>query len=140
MKKGIGLLWALIILILVSFMMVFIAKVSFITVKHSSQSYAIQRGELFMQSCIENSILAIEGYEKNSSNKCLEHISFKDPNKRFECNVTILKYYCTSDANCPCDNKSVIQTPFSNGYVLMKVFVNSSKDNIKLSKITLQRP
>ena len=140
MKKGIGLLWALIILVLVSFMMVFIAKVSFITVKHSSESYAIQRGELFMQSCIENTLLAIQGYERNSSSKCLENISFKDSNKRFECNVSILKYYCTSDANCPCDNKVVIQTPFSNGYVLMKIFVTSNKDNIKLTKTTLQRP
>ena len=138
MKKGIGLIWALIILLLVSFMLVFIAKVSFISTKHVSNSYAIQRAELFMQSCIENSILAIEGYDRKKNNDCLENITFFSPNKRFECRVKILRYYCYN--NCPCSNKKIIKTPFSNGYVLMNVEVNSSINNIKISKTTLQRP
>ena len=91
-----------------------------------------------MQSCIENAILAIEGYERNSANKCLEDINFTDERGRFSCNVQILRYYCYE--SCPCDNVKKIKTPFSNGYVLMKVTVISNKDHIKLSKITLQRP
>ena len=140
MKKAIGLIWALIILLLVSFMLVFIAKVAFISQKQATFSYSIQRGELFMQSCIENAVLAIEGYQRNSANKCLEDINFTDENGRFSCQVNILRYYCYKDANCPCSNTKIIQTPFSNGYVLMKVTVISNKDHIKLSKITLQRP
>ncbi len=93
-----------------------------------------------MQSCIENALLAIEGYQRNSANKCLEDINFTDENGRFNCQVNILKYYCYKNTDCPCINKKIIQTPFSNGYVLMKVTVTSSKDHIKLSKITLQRP
>ena len=139
MRKGIGLLWALMILILVSGMLVFIAKVAFISQKHMTGSYSVQRGELFMQSCIENTLLAIEGYERNSTNKCLEDINFTDEKKRFSCNVKILRYYCY-DNDCPCDNAKSIKTSFSNGYVLMKVNVMSKSDNIKLSKITLQRP
>ena len=139
MRKGIGLLWALTILILVSGMLVFIAKVAFISQKHMSMGYGIQRGELFMQSCIENSLLAIEGYERNSNNKCLENIDFKDEKGDFNCSVKILRYYCYDD-NCPCSNTKQIQTSFSNGYVLMKVSVRSDKYNIKLSKTTLQRP
>ena len=138
MRKAIGLIWALIILLLVSFMLVFIAKVSFVSQKHFTMSYGIQRGELFMQSCIENALLAIEGYQRNSTNKCLEDINFSDENGRFTCNVKILRYYCYE--NCPCSNVKKIQTPFSNGYVLMKVTVSSLQDHIKLSKITLQRP
>ncbi len=137
MKKGIGLLWALIILLLVSTMMVFIAKVAFISQKHTTISYGMQRGELFMQSCIENSILAIEGYDRKQNNDCLEHIKFNDEKKRFSCNVDVLRYYCYGD--CVCSNKKIIKTPFSNGYVLLKVLVSSKKDNVKLSKITLQR-
>ena len=140
MRKGIGLIWALIILLLVSFMLVFIAKVAFISQKQVTFSYGIQRGELFMQSCIENALLAIEGYKRNSSNKCLEHINLTDEKNRFSCNVNILRYYCYKNENCPCSNKKVIQTSFSNGYVLMKVTVISKKDHIKLSKTTLQRP
>lgn len=137
MRKGIGLLWALIILILVSTMMIFIAKVSFISQKHFSMSYGVQRGELFMQSCIENSIMAIEGYDRNNSNDCLENITFNDEKHRFSCNVKVLRYYCYG--NCVCKNKKIIKTPFSNGYVLLKVMVKSPKDNVKLSEITLQR-
>ena len=141
MKKAIGLIWALIILILISFMFVFIAKVSLISTKHLGNSYAIQKGELFMQSCIENSLLAIEGYNRKSNNDCLEHIKFFDENKRFECNVDILRYYCINKNDCPCGSLTkVIKSDFSNGYVLMKVEVNSSINNIKLSKTTLQRP
>ena len=134
MRRAIGLLWALVILVLVSTMLVFIAKVAFVSQKHMTLSYGIQRGELFMQSCIENAIMAIEGYKRD--NDCLNEINFSD--NRFKCNVKILRYYCYS--NCPCDNKVDIKTPFSDGYVLMKVNVISAKDNIKLSKITLQRP
>ena len=140
MRKAIGLIWALIILLLVSFMLVFIVKVAFISQKQMTFSYGIQKGELFMQSCTENALLAIEGYERDSSNKCLENINFTDEKGRFECKVQVLRYYCYKDENCPCDNKKIIQTPLSNGYVLMKVSVMSKKDNIKLSKITLQRP
>ena len=140
MKRGIGLIWALIILLLVSFMLVFIAKVAFISQKHIGMSYGIQRGEIFMQSCIENSILAIEGYQRNSTNKCLENINFTDERGDFSCNVKILRYYCYKDDDCPCDNKKIIQTSFSDGYVLMKVTVTSNKYHIKLSKTTLQRP
>ncbi len=137
MRKGIGLIWALIILILVSTMMVFIAKVAFFSQKHTTMSYSIQRGELFMQSCIENSILAIEGYDRKKYNDCLQNITFHDEKNRFICNVKVLRYYCYG--NCVCKNKKIIQTPFSNGYVLLKIIVTSKKDNIKLSKITLQR-
>jgi len=141
LKRGIGILWALIILILISFMFVFIAKVTFISSKHLGNSYAIQKAELFMQSCIENAILGIEGYNRESHNNCLTHIRFFDEKKRFECNVNILRYYCYS--YCPCQDKSRvvhIKTDFSDGYVLMKVDVNSSYYHVKLSKVTLQRP
>ena len=135
MKKGIGLIWALIILILLSTMMVFIAKVSFISQQHTTISYAIQRGELFMQSCIENAILAIQGYDRNKNNNCLENITFNKSN--FTCDVKVLRYYCYND--CKCSNKKIIKTPFSNGYVILKVLVKSKKYNVKLSKVTLQR-
>ena len=137
MRKGIGLLWALVILILVSTMMVFIAKVAFISQKHTTISYGIQRGELFMQSCIENALLAIQGYDRKKNNDCLENIKFSDEKNRFSCEVKVLRYYCYND--CVCESKKIIKTPFSNGYVLLKVIVSSPKDNVRLSKVTLQR-
>ena len=90
-----------------------------------------------MQSCIENAIMAIEGYDRKKNNDCLEKITFRDEKKRFICYVNVLRYYCYG--NCVCKNKKIIQTPFTNGYVLLKIIVESKKDHVKLSKITLQR-
>ncbi len=138
MRKGIGLIWAMIILLLVSFMLVFIAKVAFISSKHTQNSYSIQRAELFMQSAIENTLLAIEGYDRKG--KCLKTIHFTDENNRFEANVSILRYYVYNKCPKNCPICVPIKTSFSNGYVLLKVSVQSPEDHIKLSKITLQRP
>jgi hypothetical protein len=145
LRKGIGLIWAIIILLLIAALMSAVTKIAFFSVKHTSDSYMIQRAQLFMQSAIENAILAIEGYDR-SGGKCLKNIHFTDEDKRFEANITILKYYIYK--NCPinCDICTPIKTGFSNGYVLMDVKVaslnNAKNDNKKilLEKVTLQRP
>ena len=98
-----------------------------------------------MQSSIENAIMAIEGYKRSSD--CLSNIHFIDENNMFEANITILRYYCYDNDDCPCEdlNKS-IKTYKSHGYVLMKVVVESNTSNprvdkkIRLITTTLQRP
>ncbi|ACM92120.1 hypothetical protein NAMH_1379 [Nautilia profundicola AmH] len=147
MKKAFGVISALIIMLLVAALMVAVVKISFISIKHTSDSYLQQRAQLFMQSVIENSLMAIEGYNRKTNNNCLEHLTFKDEQKRFIANVDILKYYCYDLNDCPCDNAVKISTPKSHGYVLLKVTVESNITNpkndnkkIKLEKVTLQRP
>ena len=146
MKKGFGLATAMLILILVAVLLNVVVKISFISVKHTSDSYLRERAELFMQSSIENTLLAIEGYKRNSS--CLKEINFTDEDRRFFANVKILRYYCYDLNDCPCGNLAKkIDTDFSNGYVLLDVLVESNLSNkknnnklIRLEKITLQRP
>jgi len=125
--------------------MVVVVKVAFVSVKHTGDTYMQQRAEMFMQSAVENSLLAIEGYKRQ--NDCLEHITFEDEQKRFIAHVDVLKYYCYDLDKCPCDNAVKIDTPKSHGYVLLRVEVDSNTSNpknnnkkIKLTKITLQRP
>jgi hypothetical protein len=148
LRKGIGLIWAIIILLLIATLMSVVTKIAFFSVKHTSDSYMIQRAQLFMQGAIENAILAIEGYERNES-KCdfLKTINFVDEDKRFEANITILRYYIyNADCSSDCSICKNIKTYFSNGYVLMDVNVsaltNAKNDNKKilLEKVTLQRP
>ena len=147
MKKAFGLISAIIVLLLIATLMVAVVKFAFISVKHTSDSYLIQRAQLFMQSSIENAIMAIEGYKRDNTNKCLENIHFTDENNMFEANITILRYYCYDKSDCPCGdlNKS-IKTDKSHGYVLMKVVVESNTSNprvekkIRLITTTLQRP
>ena len=84
MKKGIGLITALIILILVAGVLGAVLRMSNFNIKHKSDSYMGERARIFMQSAIENSIMAIEGYDRKSHNNCLKHLHFIDEDKRFE--------------------------------------------------------
>ena len=147
MKRAFGVISALIIMLLIATLMVAVVKFAFISVKHTSDSYLIQRAQLFMQSSIENAILAIEGNDRKS-NGCLKNIHFTDENNMFEANITILRYYCfdENDCNCSSDLINDIQTDKSHGYVLMKIVVESNTSHprinkkIRLEKVTLQRP
>ena len=147
MRKGIGVITALIILILVAVILSSVIKLSFLNVKHISDSYMGERARIFMQSVIENSIMAIEGYDRKSHNNCLKHLHFTDEDNRFEANVTVLRYYCYDMSDCPnCSVAKKIDTDKSHGNVVLKVVVESNRSNprnsgyIKLQKITLQRP
>jgi len=142
LKKAFSLFWAIGIILIISTLMVAVVKISSIQIKHTSDSYLIQRAQIFMQSAIENAILAIEGYKRDSD--CLQEIEFKDEDRRFKAEISVLRYYCYD--SCKCSNSKIIDTSKSNGYVLLKVVVYST-DNPKngdkkvyLEKITLQRP
>ena len=122
-----------------------VTKIAFFSVHHTSDSYMIERGELFMQSSIENALLAIEGFDR-SKGDCLKTINFVDEDKRFESNITILRYYIYKTCPSNCNICVPIKTDFSNGYVVMDVNVSSidnAKNNHKkilIHQITLQRP
>ena len=139
---------AIIILLLMATLMSVVAKVAFESVKHTSDTYMQERARLFLRSVMENSLMAIEGYERNSTNKCLKSINFTDESGMFYANVEILRYYCYDLNRCPCDGDIVkkIDTPFSQGYVLMKITVESNLSNPRVTKkivikqTTLQRP
>ncbi len=148
MKKGFGLITALMVIVLVAGIIGVVVRIAFISVKHTTDTYMRERAELFMQSVLENSILSIEGYERNISSKCLKTLHFVDDEKRFEANVSVLRYYCYDINDCPCDSDlvKIIQTDKSHGNVLLKVVVETNNTNIKnsgkkirIEKITLQR-
>jgi hypothetical protein len=158
MKKGFGIIQALVFLILVSFLMMIALKTASVGVKHVSDTYVKEQAELFMHTSIENAILAIEGYERNSSSKCLTDINFSTPptgdpaQSRFISHTKVLRYYCYKDTigddkRCPCDNAVPIETEDSHGTVLMSTIVETNSNHpknygkkIRLVKVTIQRP
>jgi len=148
LKKAFGIMTALLILVLVSFLLMLILKASSVGVKHVGDSYIKEQAELFMQSSIENAIMAIEGYERNSSNKCLKNIYFTSSDGRFKSNTIVLRYYCYDKDDCPCDNSQLvkIQTDKSHGNVLLKTEVETTDSlrnggkKLRFSKVTLQKP
>jgi len=147
-KRAFGVISALIIMLLIATLMVVVIKFAFISVKHTSDSYLTQRAQLFMQSSMENAILAIEGYDRKS-NGCLRNIHFIDENGMFEANIAVLRYYCFDENDCNCSSSDLIndiQTDKSHGYVLMNRVVERNTSHprinkkIRLEKVTLQRP
>ena len=147
MKKGFGLITALIILVLIGGILGVVVRLSNFNVKHKSDAYMGERARIFMQSVIENSLMAIEGYDRRIHNNCLKKLHFVDEDNRFEGNVTVLRYYCYDMNDCPnCSIAKKIDTDKSHGNVVLKVVVESNRSNkrnsgyIKLERITLQRP
>ena len=154
MKKAFGIMTALLILVLVSFLLMLILKASSVGVKHVSDSYIKEQAELFMQSSIENAIMAIEGYERNkssasNSHKCLKDIYFTSSDNRFKSHTQVLTYYCYNTDDCGCEDAVrvvKIQTNKSHGNVLLKTEVETTDSlrnggkKLRFSKVTLQKP
>jgi len=147
LRKGFGLITALIILVLVAGILGAVLRMADFNIKHKSDSYMGERARIFMQSVIENTLMAIEGYQRNNANGCLKKLHFVDEDGRFEANVSILRYYCYNMNDCPnCNIAEKIDTDKSHGNVVLKVVVESNKSNprnsgfIRLERITLQRP
>jgi len=145
LRSAISLTQAIGVIILISFLLIVTLKQASITAKHTEDSYAYQRAELFSQSAVEMAILAIHAHDRNTSG-CLEHINVSDDS--FDANVTIKRYYLHGDEPHKCTNVDLyreIQTAQSNGMAWMEVTVvpkNSGKfldKNITLVRTTLQR-
>jgi len=147
MKKAFGIMTALIILVLVSFLLMLVLKASSVGIKHVSDTYLKEQAELFMHTSIENAIMAIEGYERNDSSKCLKHIYFTSSDDRFEANISVLRYYCYDMSKCPnCDIATPIETSKSQGNLVLYTIItttdsprNGSK-KLRFSKVTIQKP
>jgi len=147
MKRGFGIITALLIVVLVSFLLMVVLKVSSVGVKHMSDTYLKEQAELFMHSSIENAIMAIEGYERNSTSGCLKHIYFKSSDGRFESNISVLRYYCYDMDKCPnCDIAVPIETSKSQGNVVLYTVVQTTDSprngvkKLRFSKVTIQKP
>jgi len=149
LKKAFGIMTALFILVLVSFLLMLVLKASSVGVKHVSDTYLKAQAELFMHSSIENAIMAIEGYKRNSSNKCLKNIHFTSSDGRFEANISVLRYYCYDKDNSDCkycDNAVNIETSKSNGNVVLYTIVQTTDSarngdkKLRFSKVTIQKP
>lgn len=144
MRKAITLTQTIGIILVISFLLIVTLKQASITAKHTQDSYAYQRAELFSQSALEMAMLAIHTYDRNASGDCLQNVNVDDEN--FDANVTVLKYYLHDDEPNKCTTSNlhkIIQTEGSNGMVWMKVTVTpkgkfEGKD-IKLVRTTLQK-
>lgn len=150
MRKGFGILQALLVIVLVSGILVVAMKYATVSVKQTTDIYVKEASELFMDSAVEMSLLAISGYDRNTTNSCLDEVTVISPDKRFRADINITKYYLLSgSADCGyCGTLcEPIQSDDSHGMVMLEIMVQTdsthpknSKKEITLTKRTLQRP
>jgi hypothetical protein len=147
MRKGFGLLQALMIIILISGIMTIAMKYATVSVKQTSDLYVRESAELFMNSAVELSLLAISGHDRSSG--CLHEVNITSSDQRFRADVNISRYYLYQgrDGTNPCDRNVSIQTEDSHGMVMLEIVVETNATNpknrgkhIKLTRRTLQRP
>ena len=149
MRKGIGIWQAIMVILLVSGMMMVVLKYASISARHVTDSYVSEQAELYLNSVIEKTLLAISAQDRSSG--CLTSFSDSIPSNRgkaYSANVSIEKYYLYSGSDDAQNNwcgtlEEEIQTPESHGYVLLNVEVNATIDGKLRSRIirrTLQRP
>jgi hypothetical protein len=121
---------------------VMILKFSSASTAHTARSFMDTRAELMLRSSTEYAILALQGHEINSTNKCLNEVNLSD--NLFNVNI---RYHYFIDGNCSSAEWNGCQcsqtdTADTNGTVLIYVTVTSQNPNFHIRKVrfTLQNP
>jgi hypothetical protein len=92
MSKGFGLIQAIMFIVILSAVALLVIQYSKISVKHTADTYIKEQANVFAQSAIEFSILAILGYERNATSRCLKDITVRSPDKKFIATVSVTDY------------------------------------------------
>ena len=150
MHKGFGLVQALIVIVLISGIMTIAMKYAMISVKQTSDIYAKESAELFMDSAVELTLLAISGYDRTTNGNCLRDVNITSADQRYRADVNITRYYLLNGSvDCGLCGVlcSPVQTEESHGMVLLDIVVDTNASNpknqgknIRLTRRTLQRP
>lgn len=148
MRRAFGLVQALIVIVMISGIMTIAMKYATISVKQTGDLYAKESAELFMDSAVELTLLAISG--KDRSTGCLRDVNITSVDGRYKANVTIANYYLLNGSldYGYCGALSIpIQTEETHGMVILEMIVETNAThpknqgkNIRLTKRTLQRP
>jgi len=157
MRKAMGLIQAIMIILIVSGMMVLVLKYASISAKHVADTYIKEQNELFLDSTIEQTLLAISENNR-SANHCLDQYSPTSVKKRnitYSSHTNIIKYYLEEGSQDldDCQNTniygdiigiSIDEATDSHGMALFEIEVNATKsDGTVISRIlrrTLQQP
>jgi len=148
-RDGFGIIEALFVIVLVGGIISLALRYAKVSLHRTSISYEKEAAELFLNSSIELSLLAIQGYDRTSHGNCLKEVHITSQDSRFVADVNITKYFLLNGSNdCNyCGNLcSPVKTAQSNGYVLMEISVESNDtnpkniDSIRIIRRTLQRP
>ncbi len=149
MRKGFGLITAIIILVVISVLMTLMISLSATSMKQTTDIYFKEQAELLARSAVEYALLAVSAHDNNNS--CIENINLTYPNATtptHEANLTLM--YILDGTPISCSNDHVlatgIKTAKSNLTVMIDVTVRVDQNNTGISepivihRRTLQKP
>ena len=145
MRRGFGLITAIVIMITVATLMTLMIGLSSTSVKVTLDLYLKEQAELLSRSATEYALLAISGHENNVS--CIENINIAYPqtNPTHEANVTIW-YLGSGLPSCKNVLSNSIDTNESNLTVIIDTVVSVNQVNtgitepIRVHRRTIQKP
>lgn len=146
MRRGFGLITAIVIMITVATLMTLMLGLSSTSVKTTLDIYLKEQAELLSRSATEYALLAISGHD--NSVDCIENINIAYPetNPTHEANVTI--WYIGNGIPATCLNilANNIDTNESNLTVIIDTIVSVNQANtgitepIRVHRRTIQKP
>jgi hypothetical protein len=151
MRRAIGLIQAIMMLLLVGGMMLLVLKYASISAKHVENSFVREQSELFLNSTIEQTLLNI-AFNDRSTKHCLGSFAPKSVTKRgitYSADVNITRYYLQegSDDLNDCSTLGIgikESSDISHGMALLEVEVNATKADgtlvCRILRRTLQQP
>lgn len=151
MRHAFGLPQVLLIILFIGGIVTVTMRYASLGAKHYSDAYTREQAELFLQSATEAALLRISAFARNANpGGCLQTLSVKSSDGRFNAAVTVEQYYLADGTTCTDALGNVfstaIQSEESHGMVSMKVVVTSDNTNtkilhpIRLERRSLQRP
>ncbi len=151
MRKGFSLIFALFVIVLVAGIISLSLRYAKSSIIKTTTLYEKESAELFLNSAVELSLLAISAYERNSTNGCLRDINITSKDQRFIASVQIKWYYLLNGSNDAtyCNNDGlthIITTSDSHGMAMLEVEVEANTTHpknsmpLRIIRRTLQRP
>lgn len=157
MKKGFGIIMAIIFIVIIATIGALSLSLSTKGVKETSDIYLKTQANLLLKSATEYAILAFSAHDRNATNNCINDINMTypvaGPNRLFDIQI-ILAYLQNPPGNVACrsfrgnananDPRDQITNTDSNFIMRVDVIVQTapgvSTEPIRLHRRTIQKP
>lgn len=148
MRRAFSVLYAIVIMLLVSGLLSLAMRYMRVSAKYISDSYIAEQSRILIKSAIEKTLLEISAHNRGddpSSWDCFTGDEFEWKPKsgiEYRCRVRVVRYYL-KDANCSNVDTISITNEKSHGMALFEIEMNASKDNELISRVirrSLQHP
>jgi hypothetical protein len=146
-RRGMAMIMAIFFILIISGIMATVIYLTATTTKKTEDLYLHEQAVALTRSATEYALLAVSGHNSTALQNCINHIDAQypsDTNPIFDINIT-LRYIGFGGLTGTCDDYiATIQTPESNGSILMDVTVTSNSninmnEPIRYHRRTLQK-